>query len=68
MPLRPACFSRTFSGLRSQWISRLRNNKSRQRRMECANFRTSGTPKPWTRNAWNHNLLDNTNSGALFRA
>jgi len=48
MPLRPACFKRTFSGLRSQWMRRLRNSKSRQRRIECANFLTSGTPKPWS--------------------
>lgn len=47
MPLRPCCFSRMFSGLRSQWMMRCRLRASRHCRMEWANFLTRGKLKPW---------------------
>lgn len=41
IPLLPCCFNKTFSGFKSQWISRLRLSKSRHCSIEWANFRTS---------------------------
>ena len=47
IPERPCCFSRIFSGLRSQWMILFRDSTSRHCKIEWANLRTNWRLKPW---------------------